>query len=263
LQATSHLLSFAFGLALTSLCSAQEFKMNAVELMPSGAATGQVLGKAVPAKLSDWPATFTFKNAAGAGCTATAVGQRVILTAAHCVTHGSIGTVATKSTTAQVQCSHHPNYPADISNDFALCVVSGTLPKLGYEQLNADAAILQEMPTVILLGYGCLQPGGVDRNFGTLYQGAADLISVPKNDNFILASGDAAVCFGDSGGGAFSSTDPASRRLIGVNSRGDISRTSWLASTTGSSFLQWAKQWSAELGVMICGLSTAAQGCNG
>jgi hypothetical protein len=70
--------------ATIQAASAQEFRMDATELLPTGA-SGQILGKTVPATPSNWPATFTFKNVEGGGCTATAVGQKVILTAAHCV----------------------------------------------------------------------------------------------------------------------------------------------------------------------------------
>jgi hypothetical protein len=260
----SAILVFLFALPRQSF--AQVFRMDAVELLPTGAGTtGQVLGKTIPAIPSDWPATFTFKNVEGGGCTATAIGQKVILTAAHCVQDGSTGLVSTKAFSAQVTCFHHPNYPRDISSDFALCAVNGVIPKLGsgFERINSDPELLPSITTIILLGYGCLQPGGADRSFGTLYQGSADVQKLPGNDNFIIAAGDAAVCFGDSGGGAFSSASPATRRLIGVNARGDISKTSWLASTSGPVFTNWARQWSADHGVQICGLAAMAQGCAG
>src|SRR5262249_38652789 len=45
---------------------------------------GQVIN-ANPAPHGQWPATFIFKNSVGEDCTATAVGPRAVLTAAHCL----------------------------------------------------------------------------------------------------------------------------------------------------------------------------------
>lgn len=252
--------------ALLSPAQAQEFKMDSTD-SPLLGTTGQVLGKdAAPANPLNWPATFTFKNSEGGACTATAIGQKVILTAAHCVTNGQSGTASTSSTSAKVTCFHHPDYPDDISADFALCSLEDgkALPKFigGYERINTDAAVVPIFSKVILLGYGCLQPGGIDRNFGSLYQGPAEIRRLPKNDNFILVAGDAAVCFGDSGGGAFSAAS-ADRKLIAVNARGDISRNSWLASTHRALFVDWARKWSSDKKIHICGIDAAAQDCRG
>jgi len=240
----------------------QDFRMDSTALGTLGGG-GQVLGKTVAADLKKWPATFTFKNAEGGGCTATAIGQKVILTAAHCVKNGATGLVALARASVQVTCSHHPKYPDDISSDFALCVAQNPLPDLGYQRVNTDPALVNVDATIVLLGYGCLQPGGVDRSFGTLYQGTADVQRLTGPDNFIIVSGDSAVCFGDSGGGAFSADSVATRLLIGVNARGDISKTSWLASTSSPTFIDWAKKWSGDKGAAICGISNSAQGCGG
>src|SRR5260370_3612640 len=102
-------------LGLTTQASAQGLKLDSVGLFPDDGAQGQVLGDgSVPANPKDWPSTFIFKNSEGGGCTATAVGQKVILTAAHCVKNGATGEVRTTTTTAQVSCLHHPNYPSSI-----------------------------------------------------------------------------------------------------------------------------------------------------
>src|SRR5512145_2693126 len=52
---------------------------------------------------ADWPATFAFSN-----CTSTAIGSRVLLTAAHCVGHGANGKLEIPGKKdIDVECAHH------------------------------------------------------------------------------------------------------------------------------------------------------------
>lgn len=252
--------------ALASPADSEDFSvsMDAVELLPTSP-TGEVIG-ANPADPQVWPTTFTFKNRNGNGCTSTAVGERVILTAAHCVEHGGSGKIRTGASTLEVGCEHHPKYPANVSADFALCLTGSALPKpgSGFEKINSDSKVPTIGQAVILLGYGCLLEDGVDRSFGALYQGAAAVEFTSAVDNlYTVTKGGSAVCFGDSGGGAYTTegSNPNIRRLIAVNSKGDISEYSWLSSTATDLFLEWAMEWAGSKGVHICGIHEAAAAC--
>jgi hypothetical protein len=219
---------------------------------------GQIIGGVVASR-ADWPATLTFTNGAG-WCTATIIGPQVVLTAAHCIPNGGSARIQLMDPPApptQIVCDHHPNYPADISVDFALCKASIPL-NIGnskYEVVNVDPTIPRLGSSITLLGFGCRTPGGNDQSFGVLYVGTTTL-QTRSTDNYLVTSGGAALCYGDSGGGAFAAIDQFQlmRRLVAVNSRGDISTYSWLSATASGAFATWATDWSTQKGVKICGL---------
>lgn len=222
-----------------------------------------------PASAKDWPATFLFRNSDGAGCTATAVGKRVLLVAAHCIEDGAVGTAELGDFVTDVRCNRHPNYPDDISADFTLCVAADGIPMPSegtFETINTtDPGTPQINQQVTLLGYGCRTVGGGDASFGSLYKGNAAVLRRETN-LYAVTSGGAAVCFGDSGGGAYVAAKVGVpigqlRRLWGVNSRGDISQNSWIATTANPVFVTWATQWANQNSVQICGLNGAGQEC--
>src|SRR5689334_3393516 len=73
---------------------------------------------------NDWPATLKFIVDGRFTCTSTIVGERALLTAAHCIKDGSTGEVDFESARVQivVHCNQHPRYqPEGLLNDIALC----------------------------------------------------------------------------------------------------------------------------------------------
>lgn len=255
------LVAFAW-LGAPRIANAQEVELQSLDLLPTDPAPQVVGGK--PANPTAWPATFVFRNEHGTGCTATAIGPRTILSAAHCMRNGSQARVATRNRDTTVVCHHHPKYPDDISADFALCVAGADMPRPGdgFEKVNADAALVAIGRKVQLLGYGCLTKGGADLSFGALYEGASSVSHfLPAYPNYVIAVGAAGVCFGDSGGGAFMVTSAGFRRLMAVNSRGDISTNSWLSLTHKPDFMDWAKGWATQHATRICGIHSDAAGC--
>lgn len=245
---------------LPSLSRAQNLEMKDVGSLPTPDVSPQVIG-GEPANPANWPATLIFRDQAGGGCTATVIGPQAVLTAAHCIENGARGRVTVRGTTADVVCAHHPDYPGRISADFALCFLSSGLPRLPYEKVNIDVNVLQQASRLRLLGYGCVMQGGTDRTFGSLFQGWADVLH--REDLYAVTRGGAAVCFGDSGGGVFAFTSPAETRrvLVAVTSRGDISRYSWLSTTSTNAFVNWAKGWATSNNVTICGMHDQVDGC--
>lgn len=251
-------------LALVGQSLAQSLQLRNVRDLPDTPAP-QVIG-ANPADPARWPGTFVFKNTEGGGCSATAIGRQVILTAAHCVEDGATGSASVGAVEANVVCNRHPSYPKDVSADFSLCFAKTPLPKPGggFERVNTEDVQMPAMQqAVTLLGYGCTTRGGGDRGFGTLFEGTANVSARPGKDLYLITTGGAAVCFGDSGGGAYYSTNPANttRRLFGVNSRGDISKTSWISTTANPAFLDWARRWAAANNSRMCGVTANAEDC--
>ena len=240
--------------------------------------------------VTNWPATFSFNN-----CTSTAIGPRVLLTAAHCVKHRASGRLTVGGTAIDFQCEHHPDYIASVaatggkttSADWALCVaISGSIPAKSFEVINTRVGQLKRGSEILLTGFGCNAQGGSDGGYGVQYEGEANINPV-KNEtdpdglpneqsplwarNYATAIGGAAVCYGDSGGAAYLFLDEAkqSRVVIGVNSRGNVSTVSYLSLTSAGAFeswiRSWADTWADKLNLKnleICGISAKTITCH-
>jgi hypothetical protein len=243
---------------------AQQLVMQSPADLPGTSVRPQVIG-ATPADPKVWPATFVFRNSQGAGCTATAVGARVILTAAHCLENSSTGIVKINGRDITVNCEYHPNYPTDIGADFALCQTNNDLPvpDMGFETVDVNSQRPAQNENVTLLGYGCLTASGQDHNFGSLFYGDARVTQIRDKYGFVQTRGGSAVCFGDSGGGAYFALNATGtiRRLFAVNARGDIAQISWLTPTASQTFFSWAQAWTAPRKVSICGIGQDTSNC--
>lgn len=225
--------------------------------------THQVIG-GVPANGSDWPSTFYF-GSAGRGCTSTAVGPQVVITAAHCVADGESGTVYTPSQSISARCDHHTDYAADFEYDIALCLTDEIIilpdddgEKSLFETLNLSPAVPRIGDPVILLGFGCRQEGGGGSS-GALYIGSSELKGF--SGIYLRTEGGAAVCFGDSGGAGYANLSSVSRRIIGINSRGDISTKSYLTPIAIPGVLDFILKWTEQENVVICGVSENVSNC--
>jgi len=238
---------------------AAEFTMQAANAEYRPEVVGPFSRDAIP---MDWPSTFVFESADGTQCTATAVGARTLLTAAHCFHGSSTGTIMLGTELAQVSCERHKDYPTNAWADFSLCYAESTLaaPDRGFEVINVDPAVLRVQTKLVIVGFGCRTPGGADRGFGRLSEGDAVVLNIDAQ--YVETGGGAAICTGDSGGGVFFSAGPRAPRLVvAVASHGDLSTRSFLVVTASDIFLEWARDWCKKYGTSLCGVTSQTTPC--
>jgi hypothetical protein len=225
--------------------------------------------------LAAFPASFyaTFEISELPECTATLIGPRVILTAAHCVGHKKTISVKAGSRIISGPCYHHPGYARNDSADFAVCRMKRAIPGVKAERVSIVAPQINE--NVLLAGYGCTNRDLRRSGSGKFKIGFALVVgeagSDPKLPHFFMTDGSrareapASVCPGDSGGAVFClghDLDLMGKRSVcGLNSAADcagrdsnrecikLSTTSYLSS------LRLVSDWLKKTAVQpICGL---------
>jgi len=188
----------------------------------------------------------------GGKCSASIVGPRTVLTAAHCARKGAKVTFQHNQNQYTAICNAPAAYPRQ-DHDISVCLVDKELAK-PYASLASEGPKTGD--NMSLIGYGCTRPGGGGGNDGVLRVGQSTVTGFSTWD--IITKKNSALCYGDSGGPAFKLIgDPVNEHhyVLGVNSKGDIRSTSYLSkiySDASKAFLTaWAEQNKAE----ICGLN--------
>jgi hypothetical protein len=200
-------------------------------------------------------------------CSATVIGPRVVLTGAHCVERSSEARIVSGNASIRLTCTPHPNYPTNVSADFALCMADDDMPTAAVAQVNADPGRLTTGKRVTLVGFGCRDAKGISK-LGLLSQGTAVITTVPQqstnlNDPLYTSTKGATSCFGDGGGGLFdlSAGDQVRPLLVGVQSRSDLSQVLYAATVGTPAFRNWAAVWSNANGQLICGIDNEGAAC--
>lgn len=258
-------------IALFSILSlhvnAQDFELSRPP--PPTNASPEILGgqKAIP---ENWPATFVFITATGDRCTATVIGPKVVLTAAHCIVKGPSGGI--EGSSVSLTCTPHSYYGGGSGHDIALCRASSEIRLKNdapYETLSNSEGSPKANHQLALLGYGCTDTGAGSK---ILYEGTA-LVSTPASElqPFFETKGESAVCFGDSGGGAYLAGPKGGRLIVGIASKtigNGISRFSIIPAAVTRQFIDsWASKQvdpktGAKILVRICGIDQTLHSCN-
>jgi len=187
-------------------------------------------------------------------CTASVIGPRAILTAAHCVSSGNVLKFKADGKDYSAIPTISSLY-AQADHDLALALTDKVVQGIKYRsvQVERDA---RKNERLMLTGFGCTNPGGGGGgNDGSLRIGHA-LISSPYISGYDLVlkplgNDKSALCFGDSGGPVFRKD----KKQIAVNSKGNILDTSYVTRTDHPDSESFMKDWAAKNNAKICGLN--------
>jgi Trypsin len=196
------------------------------------------------------------------GCTASVVGNRVILLAAHCVNTSmnfSVGRDAFKA-----ECMTPLEYIKDISGDFGLCYLDKEVSGIEFENVNLDPDVPKEGDTILLSGFGCTSKGRPSDGQFRVGEVVVTNTKVGFGYNYFETRKKVLLCPGDSGGPAWSIKDKKRDKIVGVNSRSDSSTVSYLSATGGKAFNRFVLAWKKLYPkARICGVDADAPNCFG
>lgn len=241
-----------------------------------GAGSPQVVNGMLE-KSEVWPATLKYYVDNWFSCTSTIVGDRVVITAAHCLVPEATMHVQFKEGEApfNLECQAHPRFQReDLLADVALCLSDRrfeTGEGFRFENLDLKISRLRPNSRVYLLGYGCRRFEDVKdpSKAGVLYGGVSIVNKLPlgTGDHILLkgSNGGAVICPGDSGGAGYllaaNDKREGPRSIVGINSgyRAD-DRISALTALVGP-VAEFIRDWAADWNVTICGVHAGATNC--
>lgn len=215
-----------------------------------------------PADAKDWPSSV-YASMSGSRCSATVVGERSLLIAAHCAGNGTKASFSVGPNQYSSTCTQAPAYNGNDTADWTMCLIDKPVTGTRYEMVNTNPNRITVGTELMLTGYGCIKPGGTGGNDGIYRIGTSKVTKVPSgNSNDIVTKNGAALCYGDSGGPAFLIDKTTNDRwVVGVNSRGDISTTSYLSSVSTTVAQDFIKGWASTNNQLICGIHPNANNC--
>lgn len=148
-------------------------------------------------------------------CTATVVGPRVLVTAAHCGTYGATSEFFYEGEKFSGTFEPSPLYAID-KHDLAVVVLD--TPLKGAKPFSIGGASKLGM-SLQMLGYGCTSKEMDRKTSGKLHSGMTEVTRISAFDYLLVSMTPtgALLCPGDSGGPSFVTVD-GKQRVIGVHS---------------------------------------------
>lgn len=202
----------------------------------------------------------------GTWCSAVAVGDRVLLTAAHCVPWNTVTVQAVGSG----ECTCHSEKAGGCEAfalegavppgvDLAVCELDDSFRfRRGVETLSTDVSLLQPNAEVVLAGFGCEKWTGCpsnDQSYGDdATAGPARILGTPSSAHEYFytvadfSKKESALCSGDSGGPVFRETT-AGRRVVGIGHTGcvdDDPGRSAVVNLAAASTQKWLCDWASR-----------------
>lgn len=223
-------------------------------------------------------------------CTATMIGNAVVLTAAHCVEHGAQYGFMVDGVAVNGACYQHDSFDsACFNNDLAVCVLKHRVENLegGFETLSMRESDLPDNEPVNFAGFGCTdfnENGNVVEK--ALYQGTSKIKktgrcgcfspepdrcyqrvkdrictnSVAEQSDVSTTGTNAILCEGDSGGPVFQLKSDGSRKILGVASMSTKKQGHSIFATVYSNDAKlFLKKIQTRHGVQICGLTPSPE----
>ncbi len=203
---------------------------------------------------ASFPSVVWIESSTGL-CTATIVGPQAIITASHCATNGDTVTFDHKGKTYTAKITQSDLYEDD-DHDVAMGLVSKVIPDAEPTSVAGKAKIGKN---VVMAGFGCTQAvTGEGGNDGTLRTGPSLIRHFDHYEMVLKMEDGVAGCFGDSGGPVFMESAQG-RTIIGVNSKANISDTTYSTRLDAAVSLKFIKKFASDNKIDVCGVTKA---CN-
>ncbi len=204
------------------------------------------------------PGTFQYVvsiSTNGAPCSASLVGPKVLLTAAHCVPNGGTTTfkVGNKSYSAKMTRSPIYNFPKS-DHDVALGLISEEVTGIDFGSIGGKAS---QGLGIQLLGYGCTKkpaPGETPTSDGILRIGSTVITGFANFDMVSRKADGAAICFGDTGGPTLAKVD-GKDLLVGLSTKGNLTDMTWSVRLDIPESDTFLRNFATQNSVKICGVT--------